>query len=333
MIVAKDGSGDFTTIQEAVNAIPENAQGWTVIQIKNGEYKEKLEILKPRVKLVGESVEGTVLTFDDYAKKTFPDGREYGTFNSQSFLIGADDFEAENLTIANTAGSGDKVGQAVAVYADGDRLVFRNCRFTASQDTLFTAPLPPKPVERATFGGPRDAAPRRNLRQLYDRCYIAGDVDFIFGCATAVFTDCEIFSKKRLVPEGGEKTIHGYITAASTDEDVPYGYVFSNCRLTGDAPEHTVYLGRPWRDYGHTVFLNCWMGAHIKPEGWHYWKPEREETARYEEFGSTGPGAGKRESRVPWAKILTEEEAGKYDLNRVLSGQDGWSPLKEEKAQ
>lgn len=328
MIVAKDGSGDFTELQAAVDAIPEGKSGWTDIHVRDGIYKEKLHILKPFIRLIGESTEGTVITFDDYALKTFPNGEPYHTFNSYSVLIAGDDFQAEHITFVNAAGSGDAAGQAIAVYVDGDRAVFRNCRFIGCQDTIFTGPLPPAPVERGTFGGPRDILPRRNVRQYYEKCYIEGDVDFIFGSATAVFNKCEIFSCRRQVAGGfaGDEEVHGYVTAASTPEEVPYGYVFLDCKLTGDAPAYSVYLGRPWRSFAKTVFVDCWLGGHIKPEGWHHWTPEREATVQYGEYGSTGPGAAPPSSRVSWSKALTEEEARLYTVGQVMSGSDGWNP-------
>lgn len=326
--VAQDGSGDYLTLQAAIDSIPEEHSGKSTIYIRRGVYEEKLHIRKAGVRLVGEDRDHTILTYGDYAKKQFPNGEPYNTFNSYSLFLSGDDFEAENLTIVNSSGSGDIVGQALAAYVDADRVVFRNCRLLAHQDTLFTGPLPPKPVERATFGGPKDGDELRPGRHYYDSCYIAGDVDFIFGSATAVFDRCDIFSRKRLKQEElqGGQTTHGYITAASTPEDVRYGYVFHGCRLIGDAPEASVYLGRPWREYAATVFLDCWMGEHIKPEGWHNWgKPEREQTTRYGEYRSYGPGAAP-EKRVGWAPILTDEEAGEYAISKVLAGSDGWSP-------
>lgn len=331
LIVAVDGSGDYRTVQEAVNQVPADNAAPITIRIKNGVYKEKLHIEKPFITLIGEDAEGTVLEYDDYARKTYPNGDTYNTFNSYSVLIATHDFHAENLTIANTAGKGEVVGQAVAAYVDGDRISFRNCRFLGHQDTLFTGPLPPKPVERSSFGGPRDNGEYVYGRQYYESCYIEGDVDFIFGSATAVFKDCEIFAKNRLTPENAEQfgkpdSIHGFLTAASTPEHVPFGYVFLDCRLTGDAPPQSYRLGRPWRIYAKTVFVRCWMGEHIRSEGWDNWnKPEAEETTVYAEYGSTGPGGAAAE-RVSWSKQLSPEEASAYTIENVLSGADQWDP-------
>jgi pectinesterase len=332
IVVAKDGSGDYHSIQEAVHSIPDNGKDRVTIYIKNGVYKEKLHIENSNIHLIGEDVKMTIVTFDDYACKSFPDGQLYHTFHSYSVFIGADDFHAENITFENSAGKGDQVGQAVAVYADGDRLTFVNCRFIGHQDTLFTGPLPPDPKERPTFGGPREGMPRRHGRHYYERCYIQGDVDFIFGSATAVFHLCEIFSVNRLGDRQSlhqDQNVNGWITAASTPRNARYGYVFIDCKLTGDAPRHSVYLGRPWRLYAKTAYIRCWMGDVIHPEGWHNWgKAESEHTTEYCEYGSTGPG-GEMSRRVPWSKILTSDEAEQYAAHLVLAGEDGWNPYKE----
>ncbi|UQZ84214.1 Pectinesterase A precursor [Paenibacillus konkukensis] len=332
IIVAADGSGNFCTVQEAVDHIPDNNKERVVISIKNGVYKEKLHIEKPLISLIGESAEHTIITFDDYAKKTFPNGEVYETFHSYSVFIGADDFTAERLTFSNSAGRGELVGQAVAAYVDADRVSFADCRFLGYQDTLFTGPLPPAPMKRGRFGGPREGMPRRHGRHYYRRCYIEGDVDFIFGSATAVFHDCEIFSKGRRF--GGEDAsgefpsnrIHGWLTAPSTPEDVHYGYVFHGCRLTGDAPPRSVYLSRPWRNYAKAAFLNCWMGEHIAAAGWDNWnKPESEATTVFCEYDNRGPGAAAQE-RAAWSSLLTAEEAEAYAISKVLAGSDGWDP-------
>ncbi|WP_347384887.1 pectinesterase family protein [Paenibacillus pabuli] len=328
-LVAADGSGDFATIQAAIDAIPDQNTDKFVVRIRQGVYVEKLHIEKPWVHLIGEGAEQTIVTYDDYALKTFPDGELYHTFHSYTALIGADDFTAEGLSFVNSAGPGKDVGQALAVYVDGDRAAFRGCRFIGHQDTIFTGPLPEQPMDRASFGGPRDGAERRKLRQYYEDCYIEGDIDFIFGSATAVFKDCEIFAKNRLSDHASaEEKVNGWITAASTPEDVRYGYVFIDCALTGNAPPQSVYLGRPWRNHAKVCFLHCWMGAHVKQEGWHNWnKPDAEASVVFAEYNSKGPGAGSRAGRVPWATILNEQQAMEYSLSRVLSGEDEWQPF------
>lgn len=300
--VAQDGSGDFKTIQAALNTVPTGNQTRIIIYIKKGVYKEKLKLDSTQnfVTLIGQDKVSTILTYDDYSGKTTPDGSKLRTSTSGSFYIFCDDFRAENLTFENTAGP---VGQAVAAFVTGDRVVFINCRFLGNQDTLYT-------------GMPSQQGRRTAGRQYYKDCYIEGTIDFIFGSATAVFDYCTIFSKK----DGP------YITAASTPEEKPFGYIFLNCTLTSDAPKASTYLGRPWRDFAKTVFINCQLGDHIKPEGWHNWdKPNAEKTTLYAEYKSKGPGANPT-SRVSWSKQLTADEAKSYKPEIIMAGTDGWNP-------
>lgn len=314
MIVAADGSGDYLSVSQALENI-NDTNNPVEIYIKKGVYKEKICISRPDVTLVGENVEATIITFGDYARKLFDNGEEYGTFNSYTTLITGEGFEARNITFENCAGSGKIKGQALAAYVDADRVVFRNCHFKGHQDTLFTAPLPPKPILKDGFKGPGLNKTRKMGSHYYENCLIEGDVDFIFGSATAVFKDCTILSLDRGEAENG---INGYITAASTPKDSKYGYVFINCKLLGNCKQNTVYLGRPWRNFAKTVFINCFMGEHIKSEGWHNWgKVDSEETVFYAEYNSYGPG-GKMDNRVPWAKILSEEEADEYSLEKII---------------
>lgn len=291
-VVAQDGTGDFRTVQEAINAVPDFRKQETTVFIKNGVYKEKLVLpaSKTSVKFIGEDVRKTILTHDDFASKKNGFGEEMGTTGSSSFFIFGDDFSAENITFENAAGP---VGQAVAVRIDGDRVMFTNCRFLGNQDTLYPH--------------------GEKSRQYYKNCYIEGTTDFIFGWATAVFDNCEIYCKK-----GGS-----YITAASTLPETPYGFVFLNCRITGNAPANSYYLGRPWRPYAKTVFINTYMGNQIVPEGWHNWgKPDAEKTSFYAEYNSKGPGAAPA-SRVKWAHQLTKEQLKDYTLEQIFQG---WVP-------
>lgn len=280
-VVAVDGSGDFQSVQAAFDAVPDYRKNTTTIFVRNGTYKEKLILpaSKTNVRLIGEDKMKTILTFDDYASKKNRFGEEIGTTGSTSIFLFADGFTAENITFENSAGP---VGQAVAVRIDGDRVAFFNCRFLGNQDTLYPH-------------GERS-------RQYYKDCYIEGTTDFIFGWSTAVFEGCTIYSKT-----GGH-----YITAASTPENNPFGFVFINCKITGNAPENSYFLGRPWRPYARTVLINCFLDKHIRPEGWHNWnKPDAEKTTFYGEFGSSGPGSDLSQ-RVEWSKKLTEEEAKRY---------------------
>lgn len=296
-LVAKDDFGDFASVQEAINAVPNFRKEETKIFIKKGVYHEKIILpsTKTNVTFEGESEEETVLTFDDSAQTLNVFGETLGTTGSSSFFVYGEGFKAKNITFENAAGDGRKVGQAVAVRVTGDKAVFENCRFLGYQDTLYV------------HGD--------QSRQYYKNCYIEGTVDFIFGWATAVFEDCVIFAKD-----------YGYLTAASTNKKSDYGLVFINCKLIGNAGEATFYLGRPWRDYAQTVFVNCYMDKHIKPEGWHDWnKPHAHKTAFYAEYNSTGPGANKR-NRVKWSKQLSEKKAAHYTAENILKGSDGWNP-------
>jgi pectinesterase len=290
-VVAADGSGDFTTVQAAFNAVPDFRQNVTTIFVKRGVYKEKLTLAtsKTKIRLVGEEVSATILTYDDFAAKKNRFGEAIGTTGSSSFFIFADDFIAENITFENSAGP---VGQAVAVRISGDKVQFINCRFLGFQDTLY--------------------AHGEKSRQYYKDCYIEGTVDYIFGWSTAYFENCTIFTKK-----GGM-----YVTAASTLEGTPHGFVFVNCKITGDAPEHSIYLGRPWRPFAKTVFIDCQLDKLIKAEGWHNWnKPDAEKTSFYAELNSSGEGADKS-ARVTWSHQLSEGEKGNYSITKVLG--DKW---------
>jgi pectinesterase len=290
LVVAADGSGDFRTVQQALDAVPTGQTQLTTIFIKKGEYKEKLTLAtgKNFVKLLGEDAAKTILTYDDYAQKKTANGKDLGTSGSPSFFVRATDFSAENLTFANTAGP---VGQAVAVWVGGDRVHFKNCRFLGNQDTIYTS----------------------GRRQYYEDCYIEGTTDFIFGAATAWFENCELYCKK-----GGS-----YLTAASTLDTVRYGYVFNHCRVTGDAPADSYFLGRPWRPNAKVVFLECTLGSQIKPAGWHNWgKASNESTAYYAEYASSGPG-GASSQRVAWSHQLSKAEAKEYSQQKVLGN---WRP-------
>lgn len=305
-------------LQEAIDALPPG-EGPVTLKVPPGVYREKLRIDRPGVRLVGRDPHTTVITWDDHALKTFPDGRRYGTFASATVLVTGRDFRAEGITFENTAGPGHLVGQALAAYVDADRAVFRNCRFLGHQDTLFTGPLPPFPLTAVTFGGPREDAPRLPTRQYYADCYFAGDVDFVFGSATAVFQRCELFSRDR-----GEPT-NGWITAASTPEGAHHGYVFLDCRLTGNAAPGSVYLGRPWRDFAQTLFVRCELGPHIHRDGWHDWdKPHAHHSVVYGEVGCHGPGA--TGSRPEWVTTLSADEIARLTVPGVLGGIDGWNP-------
>lgn len=292
-VVAQDGSGDFFSIQEAIYAVPDfRKEARTTILVRKGTYKEKLIVpeSKINVSLVGE--DGVTLTYDDYASKKNVFGENKSTSGSSTCYIYAPDFYAENITFENSSGP---VGQAVACFISADRVFFKSCRFLGYQDTLYT------------YG--------KNCRQYYEDCYIEGTVDFIFGWSTAVFNRCTIHSK-------GD----GYVTAPSTDQSTPFGYVFHNCKLTADAGVSKVYLSRPWRPYAKAVFIQCDMGKHILPEGWNNWnKKEAEKTVFYAEYNSTGEGANPQ-ARAKFSRQLKSSKG--FEIEHVLSGTDGWNPVK-----
>ena len=291
-VVAQDGSGDFFTVQEAINAVPDFRKDVrTTILIRKGTYKEKLIIpeSKINISLIGEN--GAVLTYDGFANKKNVFGENMGTSGSSSCYIYAPDFYAENITFENSSGP---VGQAVACFVSADRVYFKNCRFLGFQDTLYTY--------------------SKQSRQYYEDCYIEGTVDFIFGWSTAVFNRCHIHSKR-----------DGYVTAPSTDKGKKYGYVFYDCKLTAEPEATKVYLSRPWRPYAQAVFIRCELGKHIFPIGWNNWgKKENEKTVFYAEYESRGEGAHPK-ARAGFSQQLKNLKG--YEINAVLAGEDGWNPI------
>jgi pectinesterase len=298
--VAQDGSGDYTTIQSAIDAVRVHPLEPVTILVSRGMYQERVVIPdnKPNIRLIGDCAEETIIRYGLGARMLDSEGAELGTFRTSTMTVLADDFVMENVTVANSAGPGGEAGQALALYVSGDRQAYRGVRLLGWQDTFYTA----------------------RGRQYFAGCYIEGDVDFIFGSGTVLFDQCEIRSLQK-----------GYITAASTPAGQPYGLVFLDCRLTGAeaAEERSVYLGRPWRPYAHSVFVRTWMDKHIQPEGWDNWRdPSNERTARYEEYGSTGPGGGGAH-RASWSRSLTREEAEGLTARHVLSGADDWSPVSQ----
>lgn len=307
--VAKDGSGNFTTITDALNAVQELPE---TIFVKNGVYEERLEIKMPFLTIEGESAKDTVITEGYYANMAMDDGSKRGTFRSYTMLVTADNFTMKNITIRNSAGFGYDVGQAVALYLEGDRALIENCRLLGHQDTLFTGPLPNEEALAGGFVGPTEKFPRKVLHQEYRGCYIEGEVDFIFGSACVYFDNCEIHSLNR-----GQE-INGYVTAPSTYEGMEFGYVFNHCRFTSDCPDNTVYLGRPWRIYAKTVILNSEIGSHILDSGFHDWnKEESHETSFFALYNCTGKPLTK-ETLAPFVHLLTDEEAAKYTRENVL---------------
>jgi len=285
--VAKDGSGDFKYIQDAIDAMRVYPLAPITLYIKNGVYNEKIELpaTNTDVIFIGESVEKTIITFNDYSGRG-----KLTTFTSATAKISGNRFRAENITFANSAGP---VGQAVALYVDADKAVFKNCRFLGNQDTIFAA--------------------GEQSRQLFQDCYIEGTTDFIFGPSTAVFQNCTI----------KEKT-NSFITAASTTPGKKFGYVFLDCKILADTAATKITLGRPWRAHAKTVFIRCELPKEIVPEGWNNWgNPQNETTVFYAEYKCTGEGAATAQ-RAKWSKQLSDKEAKEYTLETIFSNCGAW---------
>ena len=280
--VDRKGTGDFTSLQEAINTVRAfDPDGGTVILVKNGVYHEKIVIPDwiCNLKILGESRENTLITYNDHAKIN-----DMGTFRTYTLQIRGNDIQLENLTIENAA---EPLAQAVALHTEGDRLSFRNCRFLGNQDTQYLA--------------------GEGNRLYFQHCYIEGTTDFIFGGATAWFEACNIHCKR-----------DSYITAASTPPNIRYGFIFNKCEITAAADVTSVYLGRPWRAHAMTVFMNCNLPKEIIPAGWDNWRnPDNEKTTRYAEYKNRGQGSSTA-GRVKWAKILSKKEVRKITLKNVL---------------
>ena len=310
IVVDQTGHGDYMNVQDAIDAVPNYSHDKiTTILIKAGTYKEAIDIphTKFRMKIMGQGTDKTILTYDRYAEQLWPDNDfKVGTSGSASIYIHSSYVTFEDITFENTAGEGKEIGQAVAVFTDGDFLFFHRCRFIGNQDTVYTY---------GRFG--KDGGIKRNY---FLDCYIEGTTDFIFGPSIAYFENCQIHSKK-----------NSYVTAASTLQGQKYGYVFKNCKLTADPGIDKCYLGRPWGAYAKTVFIGCELGPHIVADGWHDWekegKPDTKKNSYYAEYQNVGPGA--KGPRVKWAHTLTVKEAAEYTFEKVMyQAEDGivWNP-------
>ena len=290
IVVSRDGTGNFRTLQEAIESARAFMDYTVTIYVKNGVYKEKVIVPSwvENIDIIGEDRDKTIITYDDHANIN-----KMGTFRTYTVKVEGSDITFKNLTIENNAA---QLGQAVALHTEGDRLKFINCRILGNQDTIYTG---------AKF-----------TRLYFKDCYIDGTTDFIFGPSTALFEDCIIHSKR-----------NSYVTAASTPKEAKYGYIFKHCKLTAEPGVDKVYLGRPWRPYAYTLFIECELGKHIVPAGWHNWgKQSNEETARYMEYKNTGEGANASE-RVAWSKQLTKKEAEAVTVDAIFRTQSDWNPI------
>lgn len=290
IVVSRDGTGNFRTLQEAIESARAFMDYTVTIYVKNGVYKEKVIVPSwvENIDIIGEDRDKTIITYDDHANIN-----KMGTFRTYTVKVEGSDITFKNLTIENNAA---QLGQAVALHTEGDRLKFINCRILGNQDTIYTG---------AKF-----------TRLYFKDCYIDGTTDFIFGPSTALFEDCIIHSKR-----------NSYVTAASTPKEAKYGYVFKHCKLTAEPGVDKVYLGRPWRPYAYTLFIECELGKHIVLAGWHNWgKQSNEETARYMEYKNTGEGANASE-RVAWSKQLTKKEVEAVTVDAIFRTQSDWNPI------
>ena len=287
IVVARDGTGEFRTIDEAIEVCRAFMEYQKVIYVKNGVYKEKLIVPSwlTNITICGEDRDKTIITYDDHANLRLEGTeRKMGTFRTYTLKIEGTNITIKNITIENNAA---KLGQAVCIHTEGDNLTFENCRILGNQDTIYT-------------GTP-------GTHCYFHNCYIEGTTDFIFGPSTAWFDNCELHSKA-----------NSYITAASTPQGQKYGYIFNHCRLTAEPGVDKVYLGRPWRPYAHTLFMNCKMGSHICPLGWDNWRnKENEKTTRYEEYNNSGAGAPGKQ-RATWSRQLTKKEVASVTIKNVL---------------
>ncbi|RYY19139.1 MAG: pectin esterase [Cytophagaceae bacterium] len=294
LVVASNGTGDFRTVQAALDAVPKGNKIPTTIFIRRGVYKEKLTLNKKqdhvRLRGEGDDPRGVVLTFDDYKGRLLPGGDTLTTSNSATLRVYAQDFTAENLTVENTA---LPTAQAVALWVYGDRAQLINCRFLGNRDTVYP------------YG--------YGSRQLYSNCYIEGATDTVLGSATALFEDCTLFCKP-----GGT-----CLLAPSTPDTVSYGFVLQRCKIVGDAAAASYFLARPWKPFGKTVLLNCELAGVVQPRGWDHWgKESNKQDSFFAEYKSTGAGAAPK-TRAPWARQLTPEQAALYTRQNILRG---WQP-------
>lgn len=295
LFVARDGTAEFRNIDDAIEVCRAFMEYHKVIFVKKGTYKEKLIVPSwlTNIEICGEDRDNTIITYDDHANVFIPGtDRKMGTFRTYTVRVDGNDITFRNITIENNAA---RLGQAVALHTQGDRLTFVNCRILGNQDTVYTGGI--------------------NTRLYFKDCHIEGTTDFIFGPSTAWFENCTILSRT-----------DSYITAASTPQNVEYGYVFNRCKIVAAEGVSKVYLGRPWRPFAHTLFMNCQLGKHILPVGWHNWSnTQNEKTTRYCEYDNHGEGAATKE-RAAWTRQLTRKEAAKVTLENVFRQNGGWIP-------
>ena len=317
-------AGAGTPIQsltQALALLPEDASIPARIELAPGVYREKAVVSRANTEIVGAGADCTRIVWGDGAKELLADGMKRGTFRTATLRTDAPNVTLRGLCIENDAAPREAAGQAIALYADGDLFLAEDCTLLGAQDTLFTAPLPPREIEKNGFIGPKQHAPRVPQRHVYRRCTIVGDVDFIFGGAAAWFERCDIVTRDGRSDRSAP--FAAFCTAASTPEGQAFGYVFDHCRFIGEGcPNGSVYLGRPWREWAKTVLLHCELGAHIRREGFDDWnKPLAHEVSFFAEYGCFGPGA--QGPRAPFVHAMTEEAAQAITLARFMTSMGG----------
>ena len=318
LYVGRD-SADFKTLSEAINSLPDNQEKY-IIKVAPGEYKEKIELRRGNLVIegTGNFPDETEITYSDFARMDMPDGSKCGTFRSYSFFIDASNITIKNLTISNKSGPENEAWQAIALYADGDHLLFENVRLIGHQDTLFTGPLPPKEIQPGGFIGPKQFDERINGRHHYKNCYICGNVDFIFGSATALFEDCTIES---IAKAGKKAEVQGYTAAPSTPEGQTFGYIFKDCDfISKECPPSSVYLARPWRDYAKAVYIDCCFGDHISDEGFHDWnKGLARESSYFAVIDCYRPDGRAFRPTASFSRFPSDEEIAFYSNENILN--------------
>ncbi len=288
------------TAEMSINSVLKKTTPGDTIILNDGIYNEKVEIWMDQITIQSKNPGKAIITNKDYYHKIMQDGNECNTFHTYTLYIGGNHITLKGLIIQNEALPSKTYGQAVALHVDGDDFLCENCIISSAQDTLFTGPLPHDLCERYASFYPPEKLKGYPTKQIYKHCTIRGDVDFIFGCATALFEECKI------VTIDSNRTTPSFVCAPAHPKVLPYGYLFYKCSLEGN---EKTFLARPWRDYGCVAFIDCQLGKHVLPEGYNKWNDtNRDKTARFYEYTQNLNTA----TRVSWSHQLTVSEANKY---------------------
>lgn len=291
------------TTNNSINQELKKLNAGDVLVLNDGIYNEKVEIWNNNITIIAKNKNKAIISNKDYYHKIMPDNNECNTFRTYTLYVGGNNVILKDLIIENRATPSSIYGQAVALHIDGDNFICDECIIKSAQDTLFTGPMPNDLIKRYKGFYPKEKLKGIPSKQKYINCQIMGDVDFIFGCATALFENCEIISIKR---NSNNPT---YVCAPAHSNDTIFGYLFYNCHLIGSEP---AFLARPWRDYGNAAFINCKLDNHILPEGFNKWNgTDRDKTARFYEYSKYYTN----NARVAWSKQLTEKEANEFVKN------------------